>query len=48
MTTEARLGDEDVLRCHADVTSIGHVNVTLSGAPGPGNRNDNVVEMGTS
>ena len=48
VATEAWRGDEDVLRVSADVTITGHVNVTLAGAPGPGNRNDNVVEMGTS
>ena len=49
MTTEARLSDEDVLLgSSADVTILSHVKMTLAGAPAPGNRHDNVVEMGTS
>lgn len=49
MTTEASLCDEDVLlRSSDDVTILSQVKMTLVGAPGPGNRHDNVVEMGTS
>ena len=49
VTTEARLSDEDVLlSSSADVTIPSHVKMTLAGAPAPGNRHDNVVEMGTS
>ena len=49
VTTEASLCDEDVLlRSSDDVTILSQVKMTLVGAPGPGNRHDNVVEMGTS
>ena len=49
VTTETSLCNEDVLlRSSADVTILSQVKMTLVWAPGPGNRHNNVVEMGTS
>ena len=48
VSAEASLRDEDVLLVSGDGGGLRHVVVTLAGAPGPGNWDDDVVEVDTS